>query len=203
MTALLKKWVATPSLPALLSFALILSDSSHCQEVESSPAPLSGLIDPPTMQSSMSWEKISEGGKPFSTGWHETWRLSDSRSKSETTIRFDFRRQSPPPSVSEVARAFRTAASRASYASDVSDREMEDGSQWVEYRLPMQGESGFKKIMSVPQGIVTATLALPLSASASPESIPGQVEAVRVIAGLSVGSVERASASPVDAGDKK
>lgn len=126
---------------------------------------LGGLVEFPSHDPDVVWKKTSSTGIPRNTGWTETWELVDRSSTNEFQIRFDFRRQVPPPHVSEVARAFRTAASRSSYASDVSDRELPDGSQWVDFKLPMQGESGVRRIMRVNGGVASATVSTAINPS--------------------------------------
>lgn len=90
----------------------------------------------------------------------ETWNWQgEEDGGADFTVVAEYKRQSPPPPASEVARAFSRAASRTSYASTVSDSEISPTEQWVEYTLPMQGEAGCKKIITLSDGYVTLTLA--------------------------------------------
>ena len=120
--------------------------------------PMDGLVRWSPDSSDLTWKRVLRSGESGQTGWHEAWAVSSPSELSNFRVHFDFRRRSPSPNVSEVARGFRVASSRAGYVTDVSDRAMSDGSQWVEYAFPLQGERGIKKIMAVDGGVVTATL---------------------------------------------
>lgn len=137
-----------------LVFAQCLLLASGCTDLK----PLDGILSLPDTTDGAKWVRTATSGTRGDTGWAESWGLSSDPLSEGLTVRFDFRKQVPPPNVEEVARAFGVAASRTSYASDVSSRGMADGSQWVEYKLPMQGEGGVKRIMQVENGIVTITL---------------------------------------------
>lgn len=121
----------------------------------------------------------SQSGDEHNTGYlSQSWEWEGGDSKSTgLVIRADFKRFVPPPDVSEVARAFGVAASRATYASTVSDRSLGEGQQWVEYSLPTQDEQGFKKIMAVSNGIVTLTLSRSLAGN-TPEGWDPMVTAL-------------------------
>lgn len=147
----------------LVWMAVVATNSMAEPPQSSESKPLGGIVEFPDHSPDVAWKKTASTGIPGNTGWTETWELVDRSATNEFQIRFDFRRQVPPPHVSEVARAFRTAASRTSYASDVSDREMPDGSQWVDFKLPMQGESGVRRIMSVNGGVASATVSTALN----------------------------------------
>lgn len=147
----------------LVWMAVLVTNSMAESPQSSETQPLGGIVEFPAHASDVMWRKASSTGTLGNTGWAETWELVDRGTTNEFQIRFDFRRRTPPPHVSEVARAFRTAASRASYSSDVSDREMPDGSQWVDFKLPMQGESGVRRIMRVNGGVASATISTALN----------------------------------------
>lgn len=113
----------------------------------------------PSPENQGEWERLpdspSSGGR-VTERWN--WNPAGDTGMSPT-ISVEFRRQSPVPAPSEIARAFQRAVSRTSYSGSVSDQALPDGSQWVEYSLPMEGEAGYKKIIPLEAGIITLTLA--------------------------------------------
>jgi len=105
------------------------------------------------------WTRIVAAGIPNSGYVGESWRWeSEKDGVADFQLKAEYKRQSPPPPASEVARAFQRAASRASYANTISDEAIDDKQQWVEYSLPMHGEGGYKKIVTLKDGYVTLTL---------------------------------------------
>lgn len=168
-----------------VSFAILASVSASCWSGGGeSTQPMGGLVRWSASSSGLAWKKVSESGESGKTGWREVWGIDGVAALANFRVNFDFRRRSPAPNVAEIARGFQVASSRAGYASNVSDRGMKDGSQWVEYVLPEQGEKGVKKIMAVDGGIITATLStsvLPATRGLEEKSWSDMVDAVSAL----------------------
>lgn len=176
---MLPKYTASPVFAAVTVILLVAATGRSTEGTNKKPGGAEVGSDLPTL--GVTLPKASEGGTwrlsssagEKQDGWaEETWSWEVPGEENNYSIKVEYKKQVPPPPAAEVARAFGRAASRASYASSVSDRAIDDRQQWVEYSLPLDGETGYKKIVTVADGYLTLTLARGghgLPASGSPE----------------------------------